>query len=39
MPLAHEWQNRLLDITYLIVFINAIHYKIRSEDRIIKKAT
>ncbi|WP_227826845.1 transposase [Clostridioides sp. ZZV15-6383] len=38
MPLAHEWQKRPLDMIYPIVFMDAIHYKVRSEDRIIKKA-
>ncbi|MDL5067158.1 transposase [Clostridioides difficile] len=36
--LAHEWQNRPLDMIYPIVFMDDIHYKIRSKDRIINKA-
>ncbi|MPM80380.1 IS256 family transposase ISDku1 [bioreactor metagenome] len=38
LPLAQEWQNRALDIIYPIVFMDAIHYKVRSEGRIINKA-
>lgn len=38
LPLAHEWQNRALDTIYPIVFMDAIHYKVRSEGRIINKA-
>lgn len=38
LPLANEWQNRALDTIYPIVFIDAIHYKVRSEGRIINKA-
>ncbi len=38
LPLAQEWQNRALDTIYPIVFIDAIHYKVRSEGRIINKA-
>ncbi|MBJ9785501.1 IS256 family transposase, partial [Clostridioides difficile] len=38
LPLAHEWQNRPLDMVYPIVFMDAIHYKVRSEGRIINKA-
>ncbi|EQE84572.1 transposase, Mutator family protein, partial [Clostridioides difficile CD69] len=34
----HEWQNIPLDMIYPIVFMDAIHYKIRSKDRIINKA-
>ncbi|MGL5346816.1 MAG: IS256 family transposase [Peptostreptococcaceae bacterium] len=38
LPLAQEWQNRALDMIYPIVFMDAIHYKVRSEGRIINKA-
>lgn len=38
LPLASEWQNRALDMIYPIVFMDAIHYKVRSEGRIINKA-
>ncbi|VHP65312.1 transposase mutator type [Clostridioides difficile] len=38
LPLAHEWQSRALDMVYPIVFMGAIHYKVRSEGRIINKA-
>ncbi len=38
IPLAQEWQNRALDPIYPIVFMDAIHYKVRSEGRVINKA-
>ena len=38
LPLAQEWQNRALDAIYPIVFMDAIHYKVRSDGRIINKA-
>ncbi|YBH69779.1 transposase, mutator type [Clostridioides difficile] len=37
--LAHEWQNRPLDMIYPIVSIDAIHYKVRGEGRIINKSS
>lgn len=37
-PLAKEWQNRALGSIYPIVFMDAIHYKIRTEGLIINKA-
>src|SRR5690606_3633404 len=33
-----QWQNRPLDDTYPIVWIDAIHYKIRQEGKVISKA-
>jgi transposase-like protein len=38
MGSASDWQNRLLDKVYPIMFMDAIHYKVRSENRIISKA-
>jgi transposase-like protein len=38
LPLVTEWQNRPLEELYTIVFMDAIHYKVRSEGRIISKA-
>ncbi|MPM47942.1 IS256 family transposase ISCob1 [bioreactor metagenome] len=38
LPLAQKWQNRALEVIYPIVFMDAIHYKVRSEGRIINKA-
>jgi transposase-like protein len=38
LPMAQEWQNRALDTIYPILFMDAIHYKVRSEGRIINKA-
>lgn len=38
LPLINDWQNRGLKEVYAIVFMDAIHYKVRSEGRIISKA-
>ncbi|MBO5485226.1 MAG: IS256 family transposase [Lachnospiraceae bacterium] len=38
LPVAKEWQQRSLESIYAIVFLDAIHYHVRSEGQIIKKA-
>ena len=38
MPLIHEWQNRPLQDVYAVVFLDAIHFKVRQDGHIIKKA-
>ena len=38
LPLVKEWQTRPLEAIYPIVFIDAIHYHVRSEGQIVKKA-
>lgn len=38
IPLAQEWQNRALDTIYPIVFMDAIHYKVRTDGRVINRA-
>lgn len=38
MPQATEWQSRPLDKIYPIVFLDAIHFKVRKDNRIISKA-
>ena len=38
LPVAREWQQRPLEAIYAVVFLDAIHYHVRSEGRIIKKA-
>ena len=38
LPVAKEWQDRPLENTYAVVFMDAIHYNVRSEGRIVKKA-
>jgi len=38
LPLVSEWQNRPLEEVYGIVFMDAIHYKVRSEGRVVNKA-
>ena len=34
-----EWQTRPLDDTYAVVFMDAIHYKIRQDAKVISKAS
>ena len=38
LPTAKEWQQRPLESVYAVVFLDAIHYHVRSEGQIIKKA-
>ena len=38
LPIAKEWQNRPLDRKYAIVFMDAIHYSVRQDNAIVKKA-
>lgn len=38
LPLISEWQNRPLEEIYGVVFMDAIHYKVRSEGRVQNKA-
>ena len=38
LPIAREWQNRPLKSVYAVVFMDAIHYHVRSEGQIVKKA-
>ncbi len=38
LPLVKEWQTRPLEAIYPIIFMDAIHYHVRSEGQIVKKA-
>ena len=38
LPEAREWQQRPLESVYAVVFMDAIHYQVRSEGQIVKKA-
>ena len=38
LPAAKEWQQRPLESIYAVVFLDAIHYHVRSEGQVIKKA-
>ena len=38
MPQISEWQSRPLDRLYPIVFLDAIHFKVRKDNRIVNKA-
>ncbi len=39
MGIATEWQNRPLETTYVAVFFDAIHFKVRENGRVICKAS
>jgi putative transposase len=38
LPIIREWQNRPLQPAYAFLFIDAIHYSVRQESRVLKKA-
>jgi transposase-like protein len=38
LPIVKEWQERPLEDIYAVVFMDAIHFHVRSEGRIVKKA-
>lgn len=38
LPVAKEWQQRPLEPVYAVVFLDAIHFHVRSEGQIVKKA-
>ena len=38
LPVVKEWQQRPLESIYVVVFMDAIHYHVRCEGRIVKKA-
>ena len=37
LPVVREWQSRPLEEIYAVVFMDAIHFQVRSEGRIVKK--
>jgi len=38
MPLIKEWQNRPLQNIYALVFLDAIHFKVKQDGAIVNKA-
>ena len=38
LPVVREWQSRPLEDVYAVVFMDAIHFHMRSEGQIVKKA-
>ncbi len=38
LPIVKEWQSRPLEAVYPIVFLDAVHFHVRSEGQIVKKA-
>lgn len=38
MPLVKEWQNRPLQKIYAVIFLDAIHFKVKQDGQIINKA-
>jgi transposase-like protein len=37
LPLLTEWRNRSLESVYPIAFLNAMHFKVRVEGKVISK--
>ena len=37
LPVAKKWQQRPLEMVYAAIFLDAIHYHVRSEGQIVKK--
>lgn len=37
LPIVKEWQERPLEDVYAVVFMDALHYHVRSEGRIVKR--
>ena len=38
LPVVRDWQNRPLEPIYAVVYMDAIHYHVRSEGQVVKKA-
>ena len=38
LPQVEEWRTRPLEVVYPFVFMDAIHYKVREEGRVVNKA-
>ena len=38
LPIVKEWQERPLEEVYAVVFLDAVHFHVRHEGRIIKRA-
>lgn len=38
MPVIKEWQNRPLQCVYAVVYLDAIHFKVKQEGHIVNKA-
>lgn len=38
LPIVKEWQERPLEEVYAVFFLDAIHFHVRSEGRIVKQA-
>ena len=38
LPIAREWQNRPLERKYAIVFMDAVHFNVREDNKTVKKA-
>lgn len=38
LPIAREWKNRPLERKYAIVYMDAVHFNVREDNRTVKKA-
>lgn len=39
LPMIKEWQNRPLNLVYAVVFMDAIHYKVKQDGQVVSKAS
>ncbi|WP_206922180.1 IS256 family transposase, partial [Alicyclobacillus suci] len=39
LPMIKEWQNRPLNPVYAVVFMDAIHYKVKQDGQVVSKAS
>jgi putative transposase len=37
IPVVKEWQNRVLDSVYSIVFLDAMYYKVKDEGKVVTR--
>lgn len=37
IPLVREWQNRILEATYCIVFLDAMYYKVKDDGKVVTR--
>lgn len=38
LPIAHQWQGRPLERLYALVYMDAIHFNVKEDNQVIKKA-
>lgn len=38
IPIAHQWQSRPLERLYALVYMDAVHFNVREDSHVVKKA-